>query len=572
MMTLVKPFVSRPKIRVVPRNPSEAFIKGGLNSATPTPMIFSSSLCVDSDSYSDCRTFSGLLAEALGSPTFSSMAFSNNSLGKRGAADVSISEEDEKPALEEMRKTDADSQSISSARYKAMMPPRLPITSASPHLTISPGISPATLLESPIFFSMSQTDMSPTTGTFPIVPSTHDFINAGIGADCVNSPERNDGFIFKPHLSREKYGSPADMGLGAYGMPAEESAKFSDGELQPSHMSCDGLLCDDVPAPDLTCRQASSFSSGVVEPQDHLESTSMVSAAVLPLVTKLSNGRLSTDGYNWKKYGQKTLRNSENPRSYYKCTHPNCLAKKLVECSLEGEVTEIVYKGNHSHAKPQCTGKRARSGTLAMQNSTGAYQDRIVQDSNASQNINYAKASGDFPSSYVNSHGGLQGTAEFSFTSPNNEDIENGEASMVGDDGEDEDHSKHRRVENDMEGFSRESGKLSRGARVVVQTVSEKDNLDDGYRWRKYGQKIVKGQRYPRNYYKCTNLGCKVRKHVERSSTDSKCVLTTYEAKHNHSVPPPRGSARGTEEDAIALSGPHPASPAYTRSEDIYAF
>ena len=37
-----------------------------------------------------------------------------------------------------------------------------------------------------------------------------------------------------------------------------------------------------------------------------------------------------------------------------------------------------------------------------------------------------------------------------------------------------------------------------REPRVVVQTTSEIDILDDGYRWRKYGQKVVKGNLYPR--------------------------------------------------------------------------
>lgn len=41
-------------------------------------------------------------------------------------------------------------------------------------------------------------------------------------------------------------------------------------------------------------------------------------------------------------------------------------------------------------------------------------------------------------------------------------------------------------------------GKVNREPRVVVQTVSEVDILDDGYRWRKYGQKVVKGNPNPR--------------------------------------------------------------------------
>nr|WFL37684.1 WRKY transcription factor 32 [Crocus sativus] len=58
------------------------------------------------------------------------------------------------------------------------------------------------------------------------------------------------------------------------------------------------------------------------------------------------------DGYNWRKYGQKQVKGSEYPRSYYKCTHPNCQVKKKVERSHEGHITEIIYKGAHSHPKP----------------------------------------------------------------------------------------------------------------------------------------------------------------------------------------------------------------------------
>ena len=36
---------------------------------------------------------------------------------------------------------------------------------------------------------------------------------------------------------------------------------------------------------------------------------------------------------------------------------------------------------------------------------------------------------------------------------------------------------------------------------VVVQTTSEVDILDDGYRWRKYGQKVVKGNPDPRFFF-----------------------------------------------------------------------
>lgn len=73
--------------------------------------------------------------------------------------------------------------------------------------------------------------------------------------------------------------------------------------------------------------------------------------------------RKGEDGYNWRKYGQKQVKGSENPRSYYKCTFPNCPTKKKVERSLEGQITEIVYKGSHNHPKPQSTRRSSSSSS-----------------------------------------------------------------------------------------------------------------------------------------------------------------------------------------------------------------
>lgn len=38
-------------------------------------------------------------------------------------------------------------------------------------------------------------------------------------------------------------------------------------------------------------------------------------------------------------------------------------------------------------------------------------------------------------------------------------------------------------------------------SKIVLQTRSEVDFLDDGYKWRKYGQKVVKGTQHPRYLY-----------------------------------------------------------------------
>lgn len=73
------------------------------------------------------------------------------------------------------------------------------------------------------------------------------------------------------------------------------------------------------------------------------------------------------DGFNWRKYGQKQVKGSENPRSYYKCTYANCPMKKKVERSIEGQITEIVYKGSHTHPKPQSTRRSASALSASSQ-------------------------------------------------------------------------------------------------------------------------------------------------------------------------------------------------------------
>ncbi|XP_054783364.1 probable WRKY transcription factor 56 [Prosopis cineraria] len=70
--------------------------------------------------------------------------------------------------------------------------------------------------------------------------------------------------------------------------------------------------------------------------------------------------------------------------------------------------------------------------------------------------------------------------------------------------------------------------------RFAFQTRSADDILDDGYRWRKYGQKAVKNSIYPRSYYRCTHHTCNVKKQVQRLSKDTGIVVTTYEGIHNH--------------------------------------
>ncbi|OEL13365.1 putative WRKY transcription factor 50 [Dichanthelium oligosanthes] len=101
------------------------------------------------------------------------------------------------------------------------------------------------------------------------------------------------------------------------------------------------------------------------------------------------------------------------------------------------------------------------------------------------------------------------------------------------------------------------------GSKIAFKTRSDVDVLDDGYRWRKYGKKLVKNSPNPRsrrrlaacltlrrmhacrNYYRCSNEGCQVKKRVERARDDARFVITTYDGVHNHPAAPPARPLRG---------------------------
>ncbi|KAJ6835394.1 putative WRKY transcription factor 4 [Iris pallida] len=262
------------------------------------------------------------------------------------------------------------------------------------------------------------------------------------------------------------------------------------------------------------------------------------------------------DGYNWRKYGQKQVKGSEYPRSYYKCTHPKCPVKKKVERSFEGQVTEIIYKGQHNHQKPPPSRRGKDSALPNGSNDTSVTTDFQADSGSFSHggNGNFSKSSERMsaPSTYKRDRESGQVTSEQLSGSSDGEEV--GDAELGTDEGVDSEHDPKRRI---VEARATTESAVHRNVtepRIIVQTTSEVDLLDDGYRWRKYGQKVVKGNPHPRSYYKCTFAGCNVRKHVERASTDIKAVITTYEGKHNHDVPAARNSSHNTASANVAAN------------------
>ncbi|CAN1157211.1 Probable WRKY transcription factor 41 [Linum perenne] len=60
--------------------------------------------------------------------------------------------------------------------------------------------------------------------------------------------------------------------------------------------------------------------------------------------------------------------------------------------------------------------------------------------------------------------------------------------------------------------------------------------LDDGYSWRKYGQKEILGAVFPRGYYRCrhrNSQGCLATKQVQKSDTDPTVFQVTYRGQHS---------------------------------------
>ncbi|KAL6859030.1 hypothetical protein ACP4OV_018032 [Aristida adscensionis] len=442
---------------------------------------------------------------------------------------------------------------IDTSRVSSSAPIRSPVT-------IPPGVSPRELLESPVFLPNAIAQPSPTTGKLPFL-MPHSF-RSTIPLDPKKAEDHlhdNYAFSFQPTLrAKPSSFSTADKGLSIHQNQSSANDNQQELSLQSDSTATKDMMEANLVKPK-TCDSTSDHHFPVDE-QEEGEDNQNDEYSSAPITAP------AEDGYNWRKYGQKQVKSSEHPRSYYKCSHPNCPVKKKVERSQDGQITEIVYKCSHSHPMPppnrrpsvsssqfndlQADGsenfgsKPGHNATTSQRNAPNGH----LQDMHSG--VLEPKLSGSLTTTDIaESQEAVDVSSTLSTSEKDNRETHGAIPSAYEGDG-DETESKRRKMDVpatintttstiDMEALA---SKAVREPRIIVQTRSEVDILDDGYRWRKYGQKVVKGNPNPRSYYKCTHAGCSVRKHVERASNDLKSVITTYEGRHNHEVPAAKNS------------------------------
>ncbi|PUZ65513.1 hypothetical protein GQ55_3G229300 [Panicum hallii var. hallii] len=75
--------------------------------------------------------------------------------------------------------------------------------------------------------------------------------------------------------------------------------------------------------------------------------------------------------------------------------------------------------------------------------------------------------------------------------------------------------------------------RLSGGERAT--RAEKRRTMEDGFVWRKYGQKDIHGSKHPRLYFRCTykdDHGCMARRQVQRSEADPSVYLINYFGEH----------------------------------------
>ncbi|CAN1778292.1 WRKY transcription factor 22 [Linum perenne] len=90
------------------------------------------------------------------------------------------------------------------------------------------------------------------------------------------------------------------------------------------------------------------------------------------VVQHVTEQGISSDKWAWRKYGQKPIKGSPFPRSYYRCSSlKGCPARKQVERSTsDHSIFIITYTADHTHAHP--TRRNSLAGTTRIKTTLAA--------------------------------------------------------------------------------------------------------------------------------------------------------------------------------------------------------
>ncbi|XP_011083976.1 probable WRKY transcription factor 32 isoform X1 [Sesamum indicum] len=271
---------------------------------------------------------------------------------------------------------------------------------------------------------------------------------------------------------------------------------------------------------------------------DKLKSPGSKPVSVVPMLK-------TPDGYNWRKYGQKQVKSPEGSRSYYRCTFSDCYAKKIECCDRSNRVIETVYRSHHNHDPPQ-KGNCARETRHAL----------AIVPFNGSDDTTHPVRGVNDPVPSTSSKEPLEVIDQIPEIKQQ-DSCGSDETIEVNIKGEYVDGPEYkRRQKRSSLGELSSISKTGKKPKYVVHAAGDVGISGDGYRWRKYGQKMVKGNPHPRNYYRCTSAGCPVRKHIERAVDNVSAVVITYKGVHDHDMPVPRKRHGPKSDPPVASTTP----------------
>ncbi|PWA80815.1 WRKY domain, Leucine-rich repeat domain, L domain-like protein [Artemisia annua] len=208
------------------------------------------------------------------------------------------------------------------------------------------------------------------------------------------------------------------------------------------------------------------------------------------------------DGYTWRKYGQKEILNAKYPRAYYRCsfgsTH-GCCAKKNVQRSTEDpSVFEVMYIGYHTCPTILMTATESSCRILRTKDSSTATES---DSTNTYSRFEHPK--------------------------------------------------RPQMLESNKISKSGRGARLTQHVGVSPKTAGFETPPDDGYKWRRYGQREILGAKYSSSYYRCTS--CSTKKRAQRSDDDPSIWEITYKGTHTCLGPSIARNFASTTESEISI-------------------